>query len=408
MWVSQARSQATARISPTVSGVLRPALSLAALAHAAAPGVYPTGVQELPTPPGAAYQLVLVTDEHGDSWTVRASLDSAAGAALEAAASLLRLLGGRLPYAVPVVAGTATGDDGTTVILYRALPGLPLVWRDLSAASPLARSVGTAIAALHDVDPRVIEEAGLPSYDADAYRARRLAALDRAASTGRVPAALLTRWERALEEVTLWKFATCVTHGTLEGFHVLADTEVRAIDTWERACVADPAEDFAALLALAHPDAFDTVLEAYSGARHDQPDPHLERRIRLSAELHRVTALLDAMAADDDRLIERRTAALARFADTCADDDRLMPSPFVRRRPPAATQQEPIDPADVLALDEGVEDETIEIPIPAPGSEDTTTKDTTAKDTAAKDTAAEDSPPQDAAPEDDQGSSTPS
>lgn len=348
--------------------VLRPALSLAALAHAAAPGVHPVGVQELPTAPGAAYQLVVVTDEHGDSWTVRAALDAAAGAALEATSALLRLLSGRLPYAVPAIAGTAVGDDGTTVVIHRVLPGAPMVWRDLPAGSPLARSVGTAIAALHDVDPRVVEEAGLATYDADAYRARRLAALDRAASTGRVPAQLLTRWERALEEVTLWKFATCVTHGTLEGSHVLADTEVRAIDSWERACVADPAEDFAAMLALAHPDAFDTVLEAYSGARREQPDPHLERRIRLSAELHRVTALSDALAADDEHLIERRTAALKRFADTCADDDRLMPSPFVRRRPPAAQPQEPVDPDDVEPLDGGTEDETIEIPIPVPGS----------------------------------------
>lgn len=164
--------------------------------------------------------------------------------------------------------------------------------------------------------------------------------------------------------MTLWKFATCVTHSTLEGAHVLADGTVTAIDVWERAGVADPAEDFAALLVLASPDAFDTVLEAYAGARRERPDVHLERRIRLSAELHRVTALLDAVAADDERLVDRRAAALRRFAETSADDDRLMPSPFVRQRPPAAVPVEPVDPADVEALDDlSGDDETVEIPI---------------------------------------------
>ncbi|MBO1755744.1 phosphotransferase [Allobranchiibius sp. CTAmp26] len=348
--------------------MLRPILTLAALAHAATPTLRPVSVQELPTAPGAQYQTVLVTDPEGTAWTVRAALDPAAGAALEASVGLLRLLRTRMPFAVPDVAGTATGDDGTTVVVHPVLPGAPMVWRELDAGSGLARSVGASIAALHDTDPRVVEEAGLPTYDADAYRARRLAALDRAASTGHVPATLLTRWERALEEVTLWKFATCVTHGTLEGAHVLADGTVTAIDGWERAGVADPAEDFAALLVLASPDAFDTVLEAYAGARREQPDVHLERRIRLSAELHRVTALLDAVAADDERLIDRRAAALRRFADTSADDDRLMPSPFVRQRPPAATPVDPVDPDDVEALDDlSGDDETVEIPISTAG-----------------------------------------
>ncbi|NYJ73849.1 phosphotransferase [Allobranchiibius huperziae] len=344
--------------------MLRPILTLAALAHAATPTLRPVSVQELPTAPGAQYQSVLVTDAAGTPWTVRAALDPAAGAALEASVGLLRLLRTRMPFAVPDVAGTATGDDGTTVVVHPVLPGAPMVWRELVSGSDLARSVGAAVAALHDTDPRVVEEAGLPTYDADAYRARRLAALDRAASTGHVPPALLTRWERALEEVTLWKFATCVTHGTLERAHVLADGTVTAIDVWEGAGVADPAEDFAALLVLASPDAFDTVLEAYAGARRERPDVHLERRIRLSAELHRVTALLDAVAADDERLVDRRAAALRRFAETSADDDRLMPSPFIRQRPPAAVPVEPVDPADVEALDDlSGDDETVEIPI---------------------------------------------
>ncbi len=321
-------------------------------------------IQALPTPVGAQYQNALIHDESGAAWVVRAALDTAAGAALEASAGLLRSLSGRVPFAVPEITGTATSDNGTTVAVYPLLRGAPSVWRELETGSHLARSVGIAIAGLHDVDPQVVEESGFPTYDADAYRARRLAALDRAASTGHVPAELLSRWERALEEVTLWKFATCVTHGSLEGPHVLSDGTVTAVDSWERACVSDPAEDFAALFSLSSSDAFDTVLEAYAGARRERPDVHLERRIRLSAELHRVSSLLDAIGADDAELTDRRSAALARFARSVEDDDALMPSPFIRQRPPAAAANEPVDPDDVVALDAPpADDETIEIPI---------------------------------------------
>ncbi len=321
-------------------------------------------IQALPGLVGAQYQTALIRDESDAPWMVRAALDAAAGAALEASAGLLRLLSGRVPFAVPEISGTATSDKGTTVAVYPLLGGNPSVWRELKTGSDLARSIGIAIAGLHDVDPQIVEESGLPIYDADSYRARRLSALDRAASTGHVPAGLLSRWERALEEVTLWKFATCVSHGSLEGPHVLSDGTVTAIDSWERACVSDPAEDFAALFALADSGAFDTVLEAYSGARRERPDVHLERRIRLSAELHRVSALLDAINADDSQLIDARSAALHRFADSVENDDALAPSPFVRQRRPAATVDEPVDPDDVVALDAPpADDETIEIPI---------------------------------------------
>ena len=94
---------------------------------------------------------------------------------------------------------------------------------------------------------------GAPSYDADGYRSRRLAVLDRAAGTGLVPAALLARWERALEEVSLWRFPTCVTHGPLEGHDVFWNGHVSAISSWENASVSDPADDFAWLTAVGAP-----------------------------------------------------------------------------------------------------------------------------------------------------------
>ena len=196
---------------------------------------------------------------------------------------------------------------------------------DPPAAGPgLAAEIGRCIAALHNVDLQLFDEAGLPSYDADTYRTRRLSELDRAAATGHVPTGLLARWEAALEDVSLWRFAPTPTHGDLGGEEILAVFEddedastgrVRAFTGWEDAKVADPADDFATLVTEASPEAVDSVLEAYAHARVDRPDQHLERRARLAGELRLVTALLAATAAQDqgtDRLLRVAAAAAGR------------------------------------------------------------------------------------------------
>nr|WP_246336860.1 phosphotransferase [Flexivirga oryzae] len=352
-------------------------MTLAALATAAVPHFDPTSVQGTSASDDARFQVAYVTTSDGRQWVVRAGLSTAAGAQMEQSDGLLRLLTKRVPFAVPRIEGTAVAEDGTVAAVLPRLPGTSMVWRELRPGSVIARSIGRALAAVHDVDPRAVEEAGLPTYDADAYRARRLATLDRAAATGHVPPALLSRWERALEEVALWKFATCTVHGPLEGSHVLVDgNEVVAMTGWEQAGVSDPAADFAVLSVLAEPAAFDTVLEAYAGARHDGVDTHLERRVRLAAELQRVNALMDAVTAGEEGLVRRRAAALARLAESVDGDESLLPPAPGRRTMPEPAPQDPkpaVDPDDIEVVDfedAGSDDETVEIPVAQrPGAE---------------------------------------
>lgn len=342
---------------------------LAALADAAVPGLRPIEVEGQPVRSGAPYQCVDVTGEDGKRWTVRASLTTAAGAAVDSSSALARLLRPRIEVALPEVAGVARTSDDSIVAVYPQLPGQALSFRDLQARSPLARSLGTVIAQLHDLDPAVYDEAGLPTYDAEAVRARRLGDLDRAAATGHVPTGLLARWERAMEGVTLWHFPTVPTHGTLDETDVLVDGEqVTALDGWQAAAVSDPAADFALLFLGAAPDAFDTVVESYAQARRERPDQHLERRIRLAAELRLMADLMDARAAGDEHLVARCTRALRRLDEQTALDDSLTPPPPGRRPAPAAVSEE-VDPDDIESVDEhpsSDDEETLEIPVAGP------------------------------------------
>ena len=321
----------------------RSALALAALASAAIPGLDPATVEAVESREGQQFELAFVQDTQHRRWVVRAPLTRAAGAQMDITVALLGMLARRLPFSVPTPKGFVALKEGGRAAVYPYLAGRPLELTHLPAGPGLAAEIGRAIAALHNVDRQLFDEAGLPSYDADTYRTRRLSELDRAAATGHVPTGLLARWEAALEDVSLWRFAPTPTHGDLGGEQILAvfdDDEdaatgrVRAFTGWEDAKVADPADDFATLVTEASPEAVDSVLEAYAHARVDRPDQHLERRARLAGELRLVSALLAATARAQgaDQGAVASCAARLRRLDEHAADHPLTEPKVVRRR----------------------------------------------------------------------------
>lgn len=297
---------------------------LAALASAAVSGLDPVSVEALSSTPDQSFDVAFIQDTEHRRWVVRVPRSDVAGAEMDRTVALLALLGRRLPFAVPAPKGFVALAEGGRAAVYPYLPGHNLDFAELPAGPGLAAELGRAIAALHNTDPAIYDEAGLPSYDADAYRSRRLAELDRAAETGRVPTTLLTRWEKALEDVTLWRFAPTATHGDLTGDQVLAvftdDSDastgtIRAMTGWEDAKVADPADDFAPLVADASPEAVETVLEAYAHARVERPDTNLIVRARLVAELGLLGTLMTALSRQDAGAVEVLTTQLRRLDD---------------------------------------------------------------------------------------------
>jgi aminoglycoside phosphotransferase (APT) family kinase protein len=304
--------------------VERSPLFLAALASAAVPGLDPASVEALPSAPGQLFDVAFVEDTLQRRWVVRAPRTPGAAAQMDLTVSLLSLLARRLPFALPMPRGFITLRSGGRAAVYPYLPGQHLDFASLPAGNGIAAELGRAIAALHSVDQRLFDEAGLPTYDADTYRIRRLSDLDRAAESGRVPAALLARWERALENVNLWRFAPTPIHGGLTGDQVLAAFDdqddassgrIKGVTGWEGAKVADPADDFAALVVEASPEAMDTVMEAYAHARAERPDPNLLVRARLAAELQRMSALLAALAAGESAIADQIAAELQDLDD---------------------------------------------------------------------------------------------
>ena len=293
------------------------------------PGLDPAFVEGVISLPGHQFDVAFINDTQHRRWVLRAPMSAAAGAQMDVSVSLLGLLARRLPFSVPTPKGFVSLREGGRAVVYPYITGRPLNFAQLPSGPGIAAELGRALAALHNVDLVLCDEAGLTSYDPDTYRTRRLADLDRAAATGHVPTGLLSRWERSLEEVALWRFAPTPTHGDLTGDEVLAvfddDTDattghVCGLTSWENAKVADPADDFATLVTQASPSAFDSVLEAYAGARTDQPDKNLERRARLAGELKLVAELLTAVGSGDQGCVQACAEKLRQLAADTVDE----------------------------------------------------------------------------------------
>ncbi|CCH77391.1 Macrolide 2'-phosphotransferase [Nostocoides japonicum T1-X7] len=356
---------------------------LAALASVAVPGLDPTGVEPIPSEPAHEFDLAFVTDTQERRWVVRAPRTQAAAARMEESLPLLGLLARRLPFGIPAPRGFAAMKEGGRACVYPALPGHTVDFSGLPSGRGLAVEIGRAIAAVHNVDARLFDEAGLPAYDADTYRTRRLADLDRAAGTGRVPSALLARWERALEDVNLWRFAPTPVHGDLTGDQLLvvfADEDdvtsgtVRGMTGWEDAKVADPADDFAYLVADADPEALETVMEAYAHTRVERPDPNLLVRARLASELSLLTALMHAISAGFDEAADAHAAALRRLDEEVHAHEEAENDYRRTSLEPVAPARRSVPPPPVVEeeWDEGDETELV----PVTGSADTGDDDT--------------------------------
>jgi aminoglycoside phosphotransferase (APT) family kinase protein len=222
---------------------------------------------------------------------------------------------------VPLVAGTVAVPDGGRAGVHRALEGKPIDPGALVPGPGLAAALGRALAAVHDLPARLVEDAELPVYTAPEYRTRRLAEVDRAAATGHVPAGLLARWERTLEEAGAWRFTPCVVHGDLAAENVLVGGDrVSGVLGWGQTRVADPADDIAWLVAAASPDGLESVLEAYAHTRRDAPDRDLLRRARLAGELAVARWLLHGTTTGDEAVVADAVGMLTELEERIDGD----------------------------------------------------------------------------------------
>lgn len=280
-------------------------LILAALATVAYPDLE---VEALcpPTDSDGDFAWTGLLDHESNRWMVLAAQGKQSAVSLEKQEKILSMLANyhdahRIIFEVPRIVGHAqkhtkqespaslgSSSEGTelSVIVYRQLPGNPLDFDDVIKNSDLARSLGRAIASLHEVPANLVEHVGLPTSTVEEIRDSLRQELSRAVATGLVPPALQARWEQALDEDAWWHFHPTFVHGSLSPEQVLtSDSRVLGISGFSEVRVDDPAKDLAWLATELPAETVDAIFDAYHLGRVEGADSFLRQRTDLHIEL---------------------------------------------------------------------------------------------------------------------------
>ncbi len=287
-----------------------------------------TGARPLTAAGDGRFDSAVATLADGRELAIRVADDDETARELAAEALALRALtaGARamLPFRVPEYIGeTRLGDSRALVT--ELLDGFLVEAADVPAGRGAAVSMGQAIAAVHALPASVVRGAGLPARTAEDVRTEIRGLVDRAASTGRVPARLTVRWREAADDDELWRFESAVTLGGAQStsFLFADDPEegprVTGVVGWHALSLGDPAVDLAWLSAA--PDAAADVQAAYTSASGRAPDAAIGVRARLLAELEFARWLVHGDALRRPDIVDDAATLLDSLAEGLRGDD---------------------------------------------------------------------------------------
>ncbi|MEY4985989.1 MAG: hypothetical protein RLZZ359_875 [Actinomycetota bacterium] len=292
-------------------------LILAALANDAVPHLDIKDAKKLTTGASGAFDSAILTTTDGEHLVVKVPNSAAAGTEQAVELQALKALASSrasLPFAITSLTGETRDDRGAAVYIFDFLYGNSIDVTTVAPEGHLAESIGKAIAAIHNLPTSVVEDAHLPVFDPAALVRARIAELDRAAATGKIPSVLLQRWQDALEDADLFRYLPTVVHGALSGETVLEqDQEVSGVLAWSSLKISDPAEDFAWIFGANAIELNDAVMLAYSIERR-LSDQTIRSRATLYSELEMARWMLHGVTKADPEIIEDAAQMLEQLA----------------------------------------------------------------------------------------------
>lgn len=224
---------------------------------------------------------------------------------------------GPLPFEIPELVGQVRDTDGSQAVLLTLLGGDK---PDLSRYTPgkFSQSIASTLATIHELDPALVRDSGLPEYQSADLIHQRVAEVDKIAATGRVAPQLLSRWEKALEDVSLFRFHPTVIHGSItEDSLFVADQQVVGVGNWTALSISDPAEDLRWLAGGALETTFEDALLHYRATR-SAADKNISLRATLYSELELGSWLVYCLEFESSEEIARAEDLLNELRDQLA------------------------------------------------------------------------------------------
>jgi aminoglycoside phosphotransferase (APT) family kinase protein len=128
----------------------------------------------------------------------------------------------------------------------------------------------------------------------------------------------LSRWEEALEDVSLFRFHPTVIHGSISDQALFVkNSSISGVAGWSSLSIADPAEDLKYLAGGALPSTYEDALLNYRAAR-SLADENISQRAILYSEIELASWLNHCLQLGDAAMIAEAQSMLDDLAEQLA------------------------------------------------------------------------------------------
>jgi macrolide phosphotransferase len=222
---------------------------------------------------GLDFRVVTTADRSGTPWVLRIPRRADVIKKIHRESRTLELLRRQVPFAVPdwrivsdeLVAYPRLNDP--TAIHIEASSG-EVIWNIDRNTDGFVASLGSALAALHQIPAEQAVQAGLKNSSPDDLRRQVARDIEVVNGSFGIDPGLKQRWADWLNDDTSWPDFTVVVHVDLYAGHLLVNSQdtVTGMIDWTEAEISDPSIDFTSHLLLFGEGGLESLIHHYETA----------------------------------------------------------------------------------------------------------------------------------------------
>ena len=293
-------------------------LILAALAAEAASGKNFVSTRlTSDTTPG--FDSAVLESEIGRNYQVLVPTSKQSEKELETEMNALQLVGplASTTLSVPEIIGQTKDSNGHSVVVLSFEQSKEI--RLGSKNSEPLELLSAELARVHSLSISNAQALDIQAVSPTELNSELVAELDKLSDSGRIPGVLLARWERALEDIGLWRYRPAVIHGSVGSESVGIAGDKLVLRGFGSMRISDPAEDFAWIAGGSTESVLNSCFAQYVEIR--EADENLVKRAIFYSEVELARWLSYCLETGDQRSAEAASADLENLAEDAQKSD---------------------------------------------------------------------------------------
>jgi len=293
-------------------------LILAALAAEAASGKNFVSTRlTSDTTPG--FDSAVLESEIGRNYQVLVPTSKQSEKELETELNALQLVGplASTTLSVPEIIGQTKDSNGHSVVVLSFEQSKEI--RLGSKNSEPLELLSAELARVHSLSISNAQALDIQAVSPTELNSELVAELDKLSDSGRIPGVLLARWERALEDIGLWRYRPAVIHGSVGSESVGIAGDKLVLRGFGSMRISDPAEDFAWIAGGSTESVLNSCFAQYVEIR--EADENLVKRAIFYSEVELARWLSYCLETGDQRSAEAASADLENLAEDAQKSD---------------------------------------------------------------------------------------